>query len=447
MGLAKTGAAVIPFLAKRGARVTGVDERPQKLLDVDWNSLQDLCDLEVGHPFQPSTFEQVDYIVVSPGVPLDRVSFDCARAKGIPILGELELASHFLKKPIIAITGTNGKTTTTTLIGEMLRKSDIRCFVGGNIGNPLIHAVDLEKEIDWIVAEVSSFQLESIQTFRPKIAVLLNLAEDHLDRYPRVEEYFRAKMGLFSNQKNSDYAVLNNDEKEVLERVSPIQSEKFFFGSQGTSRGAFLENGNVIFYGFQGEEIYPLKGFRLVGEHNRSNLMAALVASRLAGATPEGITEAYRSFQGLEHRLEFVATIGEVDFYNDSKATTVESVLCALRSFEKPILWIAGGKDKGLNYSLLQKIVREKVREVILVGEAAPRMREAMGSIVPTTLCSSLEESVVVAHERARPGEVILLSPACSSYDMFKNYEERGEVFKSIVQDLKIKSKKRKVRG
>ncbi|MBI4208701.1 MAG: UDP-N-acetylmuramoyl-L-alanine--D-glutamate ligase [Deltaproteobacteria bacterium] len=441
VGLAKTGTAVIPFLVGRGARVMGVDEKSRESLESDLKSLEGIsCDLEVGHPFPSKIFEQVDLIVVSPGVPLEREPFDRARAKGISIVGELELASRFLKKPILAITGTNGKTTTTTLIGEMLRKSNIRCFVGGNIGNPLIHAIGSESEFDWIVVEVSSFQLESIQTFRPKIAVLLNLAEDHLDRYPSVKEYFGAKLRLFSNQQASDDAVLNGDEPIVLQETSQIPSRKFLFGSQVPSHLALLEaffrGENIVFRGLQGEETYPLKDFRLVGEHNRSNLMAAIVASRLAGATLPGIIQAYQSFQGLEHRLEYVTTLSGIDFYNDSKATTVDSVLQALRSFERPVLWIAGGKDKGLDYSLLREIVRKRVRKAILMGEAAPRIREEMGPIVSTVLCSSLEEAVVKAYEEAHSGDVVLLSPACSSYDMFKNYEERGDIFKNIVRRL-----------
>jgi UDP-N-acetylmuramoylalanine--D-glutamate ligase len=441
VGLAKTGMAVIPFLVKRGARVIGIDEKSQELLEMDLKSLQSLhgipCDLEMGRPFQSKMFEQVDLIVVSPGVSLEREPFDRARAKEIPIVGELELASRFLKKPILAITGTNGKTTTTTLIGEMLRKSDIRCFVGGNIGNPLINAIDSEKEFDWIVVEVSSFQLESIQTFRPKIAVLLNLAEDHLDRYPSVKEYFEAKLRLFCNQQSSDYAVLNGDDLIVLKKTLPVRSEKFFFGVRDQPYGAFCKGESIVFRGWEDEERYPLKDFRLVGEHNRSNLMAAIVASRLAGSDAQGIIQAYQSFQGLEHRLEYVATLDGIDFYNDSKATTVDSVLQALRSFDKPVLWIAGGKDKGVDYSLLREIVRERVRKAILIGEAAPRIQDEMDSIVSTVRCSSLEEAVATAYEEANSGDVVLLSPACSSYDMFKNYEERGEVFKSIVQNLK----------
>lgn len=437
VGLGRTGGAVIPFLFERGAEVVAVDERADRRVKETLETLQRFpVEVQLGR-FRSELFEEADTIIASPGVPLTLEAFQRARAKGIPIIGEVELASRFLEVPILAITGTSGKTTTTSLVGEMLRRSGLRCFVGGNIGDPLIEAVSLQRGLDWIIAEVSSFQLESIETFRPRIAVLLNMTEDHLDRYETVNDYFRAKLRIFLNQGHSDRAVLNGDDPTVVERTRTIVPEKSLFGfEERGDRVAFAKGERLIYRGSKGEEIYPLDGFRLRGRHNLSNLMAAIVAARLAGAKQNAIVEAYRSFQGLEHRLEYVASIGGIDFYNDSKATTVDCVVRALESFEKPILWIAGGKDKGVEYSLLKDVARKRVKRAILMGEAADRMRKGLNGTVPVRVAADLEEAVLQAYREAEAGDLILLSPACSSYDMFNDYIERGEVFKKIVTDL-----------
>ncbi len=437
VGLARTGAAVARFLSECGARVTVSDSREKELLET---FLSKLSTLEItyelgGHG--DDTFLAADLIVVSPGVPMNIPALTLARNQGIPVISEIELAYEFIDAPIAAITGTNGKTTTTTLAGEIFRKCGFRTFVGGNIGNPLIDLVISGERTERVVAEISSFQLEGIVHFRPRVAVLLNITEDHLDRYAGYQDYIDAKLRVFANQTADDFAILNVDDPLVAAcagrlaaRVVPMSRLKVL------EQGIFYQNG-VIIFAWDGQlEHFPIDSFKLRGVHNIDNCMAALATTLLMGCPAAAALAAVAGFSGLPHRMELVATVNGVAYYNDSKGTNVGSVVKSLESFPGNITLIAGGKDKGGEYAPLADLVRERVRHLILLGEARERIRDALGHLTDTILVDSLEAAVQEAHRLAEPGEVVLFSPACSSFDMFRNYEVRGERFISAVCGL-----------
>jgi len=437
VGLARTGAAVARFLVECGARVTVSDSRGKESLDT---FLSKLSSLEITYEFGghgDETFLAADLIVVSPGVPMNIPALTLARNQGIPVISEIELAYEFIDAPIAAITGTNGKTTTTTLAGEIFRKCGFRTFVGGNIGNPLIDLVISGARTDRVVAEISSFQLEGIVRFRPRVAVLLNITEDHLDRYASYQEYIDAKLRIFANQTADDFAILNVDDPlvaacaaKLAARVVPMSRLKVL------EQGIFYQNG-VITFAWDGQlEHFPTDSFKLRGVHNIDNCMAALATTLLMGCPAAAALAAVAGFSGLPHRMEFVATVNGVAYYNDSKGTNVGSVIKSLESFPGNITLIAGGKDKGGEYAPLADLVRERVRHLILLGEARERIRDALGHLTDTILVDSLEAAVQEAHRLAEPGEVVLFSPACSSFDMFRNYEVRGERFVSAVCGL-----------
>ena len=439
VGLARTGVAAVRFLRGRGAKVKVSEAKPAEELE---GSLKILRDLPVrwelgGHtlPF----FLEADLIVVSPGVPMDLKPLAKARSKGIPVISEVELAFRFLRRPMIAVTGTNGKTTTTTLIGEMLRASGKRAFVGGNIGTPLIEYVETEQKDEWVVAEISSFQLEGIEKFQPTIGILLNITEDHLDRYPNFLEYIRAKGRIFANQGKEDYALLNADDPITFQFAHQVKSQVILFSAQRpVPVGGFLEKGAILFQGTDGKrERFGLDRLKIKGAHNLENLMAAIIACRICGCPREAVQKVIDEFQGIEHRLEWVRDIDGVSFFNDSKGTNVGSVVKSIMSFQKPILLIAGGRDKGGDYSPLKKLIAEHVKGMALIGEAKERMWAALGGLTETVKVGTLEEAVHWAFSKAAPGEVVLLSPACSSFDMFENFQERGKRFKSIVEGLR----------
>ena len=442
VGLARTGAATVRFLAQRGARVKGSEVKAAEELKVPLEVLRGLpVEWEFGGHTLPF-FLDAELIVVSPGVPLSLPLLKKASERGIPVISEIELAFRFLRRPVIAITGTNGKTTTTTLIGEMLRASGQPAFVGGNIGNPLIQFAAGDQGEQWAVVELSSYQLEGIETFRPMVAVLLNITEDHLDRYPSFQAYGKAKGRVFENQGKEDYAVLNADDALTFSFAHRVESQVLLFSRERpVPVGCFLDRGGILFQGPEGRrERYGLERVKTRGAHNLENLMAAVAASRVCGCPPEALQKVMEEFEGLEHRLEWVREVEGVQFFNDSKGTNVGAVIKSLMSFQEPIWLIAGGRDKEGDYRPLKDLIREKVKGMALIGEAKERMFGALGNGTETVRADSLEEAVEWAWARAKAGEVVLLSPACSSFDMFENYQERGRRFKEIVNGLRNRS-------
>jgi UDP-N-acetylmuramoylalanine--D-glutamate ligase len=437
VGLARTGIAVAQFLSDRGARVVGTDMRDREDLEREFPDIRDLKIEFHGGDSATESFLHADLIILSPGVPPFITPLARARKQGIPIISEIELASWFVTTPIVAITGTNGKTTTILLLGEMLQKAGRQVFVGGNIGNPLINLVAVDKQMDIAVVELSSFQLEGIERFRPAIGVLLNLTEDHLDRYPNFEAYVGAKSKLFVNQRTSDVSVLNAGDPTVERTASSCRARKVYFNvHQAGMEGAFYDGHHITVRGIGGEEIYdPQKG-RLLGIHNIENMMAAIVTARLCGCPGDVIQQTLETFNGLAHRLEFVREVDGVRYVNDSKGTNVGAVVKSLQAFPGSIILIAGGKDKGGDYSPLKKPVIERVKHLILIGEARERMERELSGATSITRADSLEAAVKRAHCLAKPGDTVLLSPACSSFDMFRDYVERGDTFKNFVGKL-----------
>ncbi len=348
---------------------------------------------------------------------------------------EIELASRFIAAPLIAITGTNGKTTTTTLTGEIFRGCRFPTFIGGNIGNPLIDLAISGEKVERAVAELSSFQLEGIEEFHPHVAVLLNITEDHLDRYGTYQEYIDAKARIFMNQSPADFAVLNMDDPLVAELGNGISARVVPMSRRAQpEQGIFYHDGVITFRWEGREERFPTAGYRLKGVHNLDNIMAALASCLLMGCEARRAQEVVASFRGLPHRMELVAEADGVSWYNDSKGTNVGSVVKSLESFAGGVTLIAGGRDKGGDYAPLAELVRERVEHMILIGEASERIRAALGHLTDTRLAASLEEAVALARQLTRPGGVVLFSPACSSFDMFKNYEERGERFAALAK-------------
>lgn len=436
VGLARTGVACARFLAARGARVTVTDMRDEAALA---GQLGALAGFEIRRELarhDEGTFTASDLIVVSPGVPQNLPQLLMARAAGVEIVSEIELASRFIAVPLVAITGTNGKTTTTTITGEIFRASGFSTFVGGNIGNPLIELVESGERVERVVAEISSFQLEWIGTFRPAVAALLNLSEDHLDRYGSYREYIDAKLRIFENQTADDYAVVNADDDLVREHARSLKARLVPFSRKRELEQGIFHRGDAIIWRHDGrEERFPTAGFRLPGVHNLENIMAALASSLLLGCRPAESLVCVRDFEALHHRMEFVRELGGVGWYEDSKATNVGSVAKALESFGD-ITLIAGGKDKGGSYAPLAPLVGERVRHLILIGEAAGRMREELGALTDTRLAATLEEAVALAARITAPGGTVLMSPACSSFDMFRDYEERARRFIDAVRAL-----------
>ncbi len=437
VGLARTGLATARFLKKRGAVVSGTEIRAQEEMGEEASrSLEEIGLRVEWGKHREETFLGQDLIVVSPGVDLAIEPIQKAREKGISILSEIELASRFLRTPLIAVTGTNGKTTTALLIGAMLKEAGKAVGVGGNVGEPLILFAD-EKKWDVLVVEVSSFQLEAIETFRPLISVLLNVTEDHLDRYRSYAEYVQAKSRIFLNQGPEDFAVLNGDDPIVMKLAESVSAKKTFFGlRKGRNGNAYYAHPEIFLRVEKEEESYSIAEAPLKGIHNVENMMAAMTACRLFGCPPSAIQEVLNRFKGIEHRLEFVREYEGVLYYNDSKGTNVGSVVKSLQSFSEPIVLIAGGKDKEGDLSPLKELIQKKVRKMILIGQAKKRMAKELGQLTDTTTAGTLEEAVRFAHRVARNGDVVLLSPACSSYDMFKDFKERGKAFKEAVRNL-----------
>ncbi len=437
VGLARTGIATALFCAARGARVTASEERTEAEVAEAAAKLRAAgCTLELGG-HREATFLAQDLIVPSPGVVQGMPQLAAARAEDIPIWSEIELAWRFLRGRLVAITGSNGKTTTTSLIGHILETAGIPVLVAGNIGTPLISRVESSSDSTIAVVEVSSFQLETIEAFRPNIALFLNLTPDHLDRHASLEDYGRAKARLFKNQTEQDAAIFNADDPAVAQ-YAPSAAQLYWFSRlKRVANGAFVRGEQIVFRR-DGSETVLLRreDIGLRGEHNVENVLAASAAALLAGAAPAAIATGVRSFAGVEHRLEFVAEIGGVSFCNDSKATNVDATLKALDAFPGRLLVILGGKDKGGDFSLLVEPLRQRRSEALLIGAAAEKIAAQLGSAVPTEMAGTMDRAVALAFERARPGDTVLLAPACASFDQFENYEHRGRVFKQLVRQL-----------
>ena len=438
VGLGKSGVASALFLESRGARVTVSDSKSEEQLRQEIPSLLDRGIVVETGKHGERTFRDQDLIVVSPGVPYEVPQLQQARRLGIPVVGEIELAAQFLTGTIIAITGSNGKTTTTTLAGEVIASGGSKTLVGGNIGTPAITFVDQSSPDTWVVLEISSFQLETVETFRPHIAAILNITPDHLDRHGSMENYIAAKARIFENQTAEDFAVLNADDERTATLANGLKPQVLWFSrKQEVERGAFVRNGEIIFRDVKGERaIMPANEMSLKGAHNLENVLAAVVIGMVAGVEPAKIRRAVRDFKAVEHRLEYVATVRGVEYYNDSKATNVDATIKALESFPGGIHLILGGKDKGSDYRLLNDLLRERVRRVYTVGAAAEKIQLHIGDVVPITSAGTLDIAVRKAAEQAQMGDIVLLAPACASFDQFNSYEERGRVFKDLVQTL-----------
>ncbi|HVI06808.1 MAG TPA: UDP-N-acetylmuramoyl-L-alanine--D-glutamate ligase [Candidatus Binatia bacterium] len=442
VGLGKSGVASALFLKAHGARVTVSDTKSGDELR---NEIPVLLDHGItvetgGHGER--TFRGQDLIVVSPGVPFDAPLLQTARSLGEPVIGEIELASHFLPGPVVAITGSNGKTTTTTLTGEILAAGGLPTLVGGNIGTPAISLAGRASRETAVVLEVSSFQLETIQTFHPKISVVLNVTPDHLDRHRTLETYVNAKAHIFENQAGDDFAVLNADDPTTVTLAERTRAKVFWFSrKKEVEQGAWVEEGRILFRrGVDQKEIMLVPEIPLKGGHNLENVLAAVCAGALMGCAPEKIRAAVREFKAVEHRLEYVTTIRGVDYYNDSKATNVDATIKALESFPANIHLILGGKDKGSDYGVLNDLLKQRVKRVYTIGAAAGKIESQMISPKdggPEVVhAETLEAALRKANAVAEPGDVVLLAPACASFDQFRSYEHRGQVFKEIVRDL-----------
>jgi UDP-N-acetylmuramoylalanine--D-glutamate ligase len=421
------------------------DLKPAEELGEEMGVLRDAgCGLRLGdHPRED--FLEADLIVVSPGVPLTIPPLREAQVAGVEIIGEVELAFRNMTCPIIGVTGTNGKTTTVHLIAAMLEKGGVPHWVGGNIGRPLVEFLLRRPEGEGgrvpevVVAELSSFQLEATVHFRPWVALWTNLSQDHLDRYPSMEAYAEAKARIFREQTPRDVAVVPDKDPWLEAKMGEIRARTLRFGYPADPLpDVCLQEDCIVFQSSQTgqQERYPIEGVRVPGKHNLENMMSALAAARLCGAHPQGVQEAMEGFSGIEHRVEYVGEWKGIRFYNDSKATTVASVVRALQCFEDPVLLLAGGKDKGGPFAPLRESLKRHVRKLLLYGAAAKRMARELEGTTEIGLADDLEEAVMQASQVARSGDVVLLSPACSSFDMFRDYEERGERFKTLVKGV-----------
>jgi UDP-N-acetylmuramoylalanine--D-glutamate ligase len=438
VGLGKSGVASALFLKARGARVTVSDAKPPDQLRDEIPQLLDHgITVETGGHGE-RTFQGQDLIVVSPGVPVNAAPLVQARALGEPVIGEIELASQFLSGPIVAITGSNGKTTTTTLAGEILTASGLPTLAGGNIGTAAISLVEQATSETVVVLEVSSFQLETIQTFRPKVAVILNITPDHLDRHRTFAAYADAKARIFENQQAGDFAIVNADDQASQALAGRTHAQVFRFSrNKQLEQGAYIDKEHIVFRGLSGmQTVMPISEIPLKGAHNLENVLAAVCVGILMGCKPENIRDAVRNFKAVEHRLEYVASINGVEYYNDSKATNVDATIKALESFPANIHLILGGKDKGSDYTLLNDLLRNRVKRVYTIGAAAEKIESQIKGATEIIRAETLEKAVKNAATSTQAGDIVLLAPACASFDQFQNYEHRGRIFKELVHGL-----------
>ena len=437
VGLARTGVATALFCAARGAHVTATESRTEAQIGEPVAKLRAAgVKLELGG-HQDKTFIEQDLIVPSPGVPADFSQLVAARKAGVKIWSEIELAYQFLNGSLVGITGSNGKTTTTALIEHILCGAGLPTLLAGNIGTPLISMVDQTKRNTVTVVELSSFQLELIDTFRPNVGLFLNLTPDHLDRHHTLKAYGDAKARIFENQTAEDAAILNADDVGAAAYAPPKPQVYWFSRKQRVAQGAYLRGEEVVLR-IDGEDHTVLRRgeIPLAGSHNLENVLAAAIATKLAGAAVPAIAAGVRSFAGVEHRLEFVADVNGVRYYNDSKATNVDATLKALDAFPGRILIILGGKDKDSDYTVLQQPLREKAILALLIGAAAEKIEKQITGSVTIERAGTLQRAVETAARTAHPGDIVLLAPACASFDQFENYEQRGRIFKDLVRGL-----------
>ncbi len=442
-GAARSGIAAARFLLERGARVILTDTRGEGALAASLEPLRSIANppgeilLELGgHRIE--SFRSCDMVIVSPGIPLSLPYFEESRTRGIPVLAEVELAYRNMKGKILGITGSNGKTTTTVLVAELLRGSGLKAHAAGNVGVALISLADTSSTEDIYATELSSFQLEGIRDFRPAVAAILNLTPDHLDRYAGFEAYIAAKERIFVNQQKSDFAVLNADDPRTAAMESRIRSTPVFFSRRSEPEYGVCLRGNRLVWrnGETERELFGKDDVQLKGNHNLENVLAACAIALLGGADPVSLKPVIRGFYGVEHRLEWVADIDGVRYFNDSKATNVDAAIKSLEAFPGNILLIAGGRDKGGDFTVLRPLVGKCVKEMVLIGEAAGKIREALAGSTEIREAQSLVEAVRICRRHAQPGDVVLLAPACASFDMFQDYEHRGRIFKDAVRAL-----------
>lgn len=452
VGLGKSGYAAVKFLLAQGIRVSVSEGGRAAQLDgekIQWLQEKGVqCEFG-GHSSE--LFAKVDAILLSPGVPLNLPALAAARANGVPVFGELALARDFLKTPVVAITGTNGKSTVTTLVGDLLKAAGKKVFVGGNLGIPLCEYLAGPQDAEWAVLEVSSFQLDTAGEFRPTVAILLNITPDHLDRYPSFAAYARSKWSIFANQQPGDAAILDGDDPEIRHLLDPgaadagafpaIRGRRFVIGDAPyDASGGSLAGTTVRISGLAGgapDEVYDLSRTSLAMAPNSHNAMAAVIAARLCGCTGEAIRQGLAAFLPLPHRLARVAEISGISFYDDSKATNIGALMSALQGMSQPVVLIAGGLDKGGDYRIMRDMVRSKVKAMVLIGSARQLMADAFGDLVPVEFAESMAAAVQKARMLAAPGDMVLLSPACASFDMFDNYAHRGEAFREAVLALR----------
>jgi UDP-N-acetylmuramoylalanine--D-glutamate ligase len=437
IGMGKTGIATARFLGNQGAKVVVTDEKQFDQWGGEFKQIAGEKWLEVGD-YNARVLEGANIVVPSPGVPPNSDLLVEAQKKNIPVVSEIELAYWFLKVPVIAVTGTNGKTTTTTLLGEILRRSGKKVFVGGNIGTPLIEYAETSQKDDFVVAEISSFQLQWIEKFRPFIAILLNITCDHINYHGSFAQYRRVKAGIFANQTKTDWAILNAADQEQDGIADATYAQIVKFSSKDVlSQGIFIKDNDIVLImpGFN-EEKYPLGIINLPGLHNVENVMAAIMAARLCGCSQKDIIAAVRAFSGLPHRIEFAGERNSIKFYDDSKGTNVGSVLRALETFTQPVILLLGGRDKDGDFESLKPLLKKKTKKVILFGEARNRIASLIGEETPVLKKAGLREAIQSAYQDAQSGDVVLLSPGCASFDEFANYKDRGNFFKDVVRNL-----------
>ncbi len=438
LGLGKTGHALCEFLLQKRARVFAVDDLPREMMGPNWEAVfnqgVEFFTTDDAH-FIP--WKEIRFCLVSPGVSLKHPVISLAASFNIEITGELEFANQFTKAPVIAITGTNGKSTTTELVGQILKNAGLCVEVGGNLGEPWISMIARNPNPDWFVLEVSSYQLETTQTFHPHIAALLNITDDHFERHGDIQGYTAAKARIGMNQNSKDFLVYNANDVHVLRALETQQAKKIPFSSTQTVNGIFWKSEKEIFSEVSGKEVlYSLEKASLQGLHNIENMMAAIAMAELAKVSSSFIQSTLESFKALPHRLEWVREFNEVDYYDDSKGTNVGAVVMSLASFEKPVVLILGGKDKGGDYSVLRALVKNKAKALILLGEAKEKIHRALKDTVPIVEVNSMKAAVQEASRLAEKGDVVLLSPACSSFDMFRDYKHRGQEFQKQVKEL-----------
>jgi UDP-N-acetylmuramoylalanine--D-glutamate ligase len=440
VGLGKSGLSSALFLRAQGARVTVSDTRSAEALAKEIPALLDAGIMVESGGHGLLTFRRQDLIVVSPGVPMDTPEVKQVKAFGLPVIGELELASRFLQGKVVAITGSNGKTTTTTLLGKIFEDAGVPALVGGNIGLPVIDLVAKSTADTVSVLEVSSFQLETIEEFHPWISVVLNITPDHLDRHGSFENYAAAKTRITERQEADDFLVLNAEDKPTQMVAAKTRAQIYWFSPRRPiKQGAFVHSESIFFVAKEGakpEAIMPAAEIKLKGAHNVENVLAAVCAARLAGIPAEKIRASIADFKGVEHRLERVRSLHGVDFYNDSKATNVDAAMKAVASFAGGIHLILGGKDKDSNYATMADALKQRVKIVYTIGSAAEKIERQLQGVVKIVSAETMQTAVAEASKAAVAGDVVLLAPACSSFDQFENYEHRGQVFRQLVNDL-----------